>query len=91
MQRSSESSVTASFANGVSVTVTQSELSVGILSFVAALPLELHKMTSGLLGNFNEDSSDDFIYPDGSILDGGEASDEDIHDFGQSCKFCLMI
>lgn len=85
LQRSPENSIAVSFANGVSVTVSQSEVSAGLLSFVAMVPLELHKMSSGLLGNFNEDSSDDFMYPDGTVLDIG-SSDAEIHDFGQSCK-----
>lgn len=86
LQRSSEKSVHVSFANGLSVTVAQSELSAGLLSFVATFPLEFHKMTSGLLGNFNDDNRDEFVLSDGSMLDSAKPSDEDIHDFGQSCK-----
>ena len=60
-------------------------LSLGLLSFVATSPEESMGTTVGLLGNFNGDTSDDFMYRNGTFLDA-DASDRMIHDFGQSCK-----
>ena len=82
LQRSLEDSIDVSFVNGISLTVSQSS---GLLSFLIKVPLELHKMASGLLGNFNEDPSDDFTLRDGTMLEAG-SSEEEIYDFGQSCK-----
>lgn len=87
--RSTDNSVDASFINGVSVTVTQSELSFDILGFVLMVPPHLHKMASGLLGNFNDEREDDFMYPDGTLLDM-DPHDEQIHNFGQSCELLLL-
>lgn len=85
IERSSDNSIDVSFVNGISLTVTQSELSFEILGFVLMVPLEYHKMASGLLGNFNEEVDDDFMYPDGTLLDV-DPPDEQIHHFGQSCE-----
>ena len=42
-------------------------------------------MTLGLAGNFNGNSMDDFVYQNGTML-GNDATDREIHFFGQSCK-----
>jgi hypothetical protein len=87
LRRDSDNSIDVFFVNGVSLTVTHT---FGLLSFVLMVPLvqEIHKTAAGLLGNFNEESSDDFTYPNGSVLDGG-SSDEEIYNFGQSCEFAI--
>lgn len=47
--------------------------------------------TSGLLGTFNGDPSDNFMYPDGTIL-APDASDPMIHEWGQTCMlFCNTL
>lgn len=80
--RTEPNRITSSFFNGASVTVT---LSVGILNFMAALPHDFMGQTRGLLGNFNENDTDDFIFQNGTILDVG-ATDRMIHSFGQTCE-----
>ena len=86
-ERNTESSIISSFRNGISVTIS---LSFGLLSFVASLPQEFQGITTGLLGNFNGDIEDDYMYPNGTTLDP-DASDRMIHDFGQSCKFMSSL
>ena len=81
LERTSENSILTSFSNGIAVTVSES---FGLLSFVSSIPEEFQGMPVGLLGNFNGDSSDDLIYPNGTQLDI-DSSDRMIHDFGQSC------
>ena len=80
--RTEANKITSSFYNGVSVTIT---MSTGILNFMAALPQEFMGNTRGLLGNFNQNDTDDLVYPNGTIL-STEAGDRMIHLFGQTCK-----
>ena len=81
-ERSMNSSIISSFENGITVTVSVSQ---GILSFVATVPEEFRGNTTGLLGNFNGDATDDLAYPNGTVL-GADPSDSMIHNFGQSCE-----
>ena len=81
LERTSESSLSVSFMNGASVSLTAS---FGILGFVATLPQEFQGNTTGLMGNFNNDPTDDLMYPNGTSL--VNATDRDIHFFGQSCE-----
>lgn len=81
--RRSETSVLTVFSNGISLTVS---VSFGLLSFVITIPQPFRGNVSGLLGNFNGDSSDDLMYPNGTVLDVN-SSDRFIHDLGQSCKY----
>ena len=74
--------IESTFSNGISVTVT---LLSGLLNVVAVLPQDFMGLTQGLLGNFNGNATDDFIYPNGTMLDNS-ATDRMIHDFGQTCK-----
>ncbi len=85
--RTEANKITSSFYNGVSVTVT---LSTGILNFMAALPHEFMGITRGLLGNFNQNDTDDLVYPNGSTL-STEAGDRMIHLFGQTCKLKINV
>lgn len=82
LQRTSASSLLTTFRNGIAVTVS---VSFGLLSFVATIPAELEGMAVGLLGNVNGDQSDDFTYPNGTVL-SSDATNRMIHDFGQSCE-----
>ena len=65
-----------------------STLQYQYLSIQVFLPSFLAGLTSGLLGNFNSNTSDDFIFRNGTLLDD-QASDADIHEFSQSCKYCV--
>ena len=65
------------------LTVTQRE---DILECFINLEDSVRGNMRGLLGNFNGDSTDDFIMPNG-IQVPVNASDQMLHDFGQSCEF----
>lgn len=85
IRRTAVNAIQTTFSTGISVTVT---LQSDILDFVATLPQSFMGRTLGLLGNFNGNDTDDFIYPDGTVL-SNDAQDREIHSFGQSCKeFC---
>ena len=53
-----------------------------------ALNLVQPVTTSGILGNFNGNISDDFTFPDGRVLPS-DASDQMIHEWGQACMFVI--
>lgn len=64
--------------------------SFGILNFVASIPQEYRGFSgiSGLLGNYNGESSDDLMYANGTTI-ALDSPYQMIHEFGQSCKFSL--
>ena len=64
------------------LTVTQRQ---NILDFVVNLEDSIMGTTEGLFGNFNGDNTDDFIMPNGVQIPS-DASDQMLHDFGQSCE-----
>ena len=68
------------------LTVTQRE---DILDFVINLDPSVMGHTRGLFGNFNGDGTDDFIRPNGIVVPS-DASDQMLHDYGQSCKCGLL-
>ena len=82
LERRSSNSILTSFINGVSITVTQS---FDILNFVASIPQEYQGFSTGLLGNYNGDSSDDLMYVNGTTIAIDSPYDM-VHEFGQSCK-----
>ena len=83
IQRTSEMNrIESTFSNGISITVS---LLSGVLNIVVVLPQDFMGLTQGLLGNFNGNDTDDFIYSNGTLLDN-DASDSMIHDFGQTCE-----
>ncbi len=76
------------------LTVFDSEFTVRVRTLGQEIPditvslprnASLEGETHGLLGNGNEEESDDLVYPNGTML-SVNASDRMIHDFGQSCK-----
>ena len=77
-------SVVTVFLFDITVTVT---VAAGLPNFVQTLPQSAQETTSGLLGNFNGDETDDFVYPDGMTTLPNNATDRMIHMFGQQCKF----
>ena len=59
---------------------------VEYLAYAVNLDNSMGLTTAGLLGVINGDPSDDFTYPDGTTIPP-DASEERIHDWGQSCVF----
>ena len=81
--RPSNSSLVASFPSGVSVTV---EAKKGLLAVVFAAPSKLRGETRGLLGAWDGNKENELVFRNGSLLQGN-ATDRQIHEFGQSCKW----
>jgi len=51
--------------------------------YTLELPLAFEGNTSGLLGNYNNDDSDEFVFRNGTMI-SNSSSDREIHQFGQS-------
>lgn len=84
--RRKSNEVVTTLPSGISIYITQLS---GILNFVASLPPSSMGQTIGLLGNFNGNDRDDFIYPNGTMLDG-ISSERMIHDLGQACEYIVV-
>ena len=69
-------------STGVSVDAT---LRLGILSFTTVVQVTYMRTTEGLLGNFDDDKTNDFMNRNGSTIPYN-SSDADIFQFGQTCK-----
>ena len=77
-------SLLISFANGIMAMVNKS--ADNTLSFTLWVPESFQGLTTGLLGNFNGDSSDDLSSSNMTVL-AANATDEQIYEFGESCEF----
>ena len=80
--RSTENSITTVFNFGVSINIS---VVAGIPNYVLTVPEQYRNQSRGLLGNFNGNDTDDFVFRNGTLL-RNDASDFEIHQFGQSCK-----
>ena len=81
VERSSNNSITVSFPSGVGITINYT---AGLLVYTLEVPSSFEGTTSGLLGNYNNDDSDEFVFHNGSVI-SNSSSDREIHQFGQSC------
>ena len=81
--------ITAQFSSGAQISAT---VELGIISIIfISLPSSLKNITSGLLGNFNGDESDDLLPRGESIPLLTSSSLQDIHImFGITCTFKLF-
>ena len=82
--REAENSISCITPAGVSITITNSN---GALSFVLIVPPSWKGLTTGLMGNFNGNKSDEFI-PRHQVMPLSDAiSDRNLHwMFAQTCK-----
>ena len=80
IERSSNNSITVSFPSGVGVTINYT---AGLLVYTLEVPLSFERNNSGLLGNYNSDNSDEFVFRNGTMMSN---SSSDRGQFGQSCK-----
>ena len=66
------------------------EIYVGIrnLEFTVTVPTSLKGDTAGLMGNYNDDNSDDFKLPDGTTLTTDQTNTERkvFENFGRECE-----
>ena len=77
-----EDSLVITTPNGASLSVRMENSFLGIS---VELSESFRDDTSGLLGVFNGDVSDDFTLPNGTVLD--ISLEKDIYQFGLACKF----
>ena len=83
LSRPQGNSFLVTFPSGISVTVTELQ---GSHTIVCAAPTSFKGNTKGLLGTWNDDTLDDFLRPDGTMLPSN-ATGRQIHfDFGLHCK-----
>ncbi|XP_059167478.1 fibrillin-2-like [Physella acuta] len=76
--------------NSLRVEISPSRKSIGmtvtlvneLLEFSLMMDKKYQKMTAGLLGNFNEDRTDDFICPNGTQL-SNDASEKQLYEYGK--------
>ena len=81
VERSSNNSITVSFASGVGIAINYT---AGLLVYTLEVPSSFEGTTSGLLGNYNNNDSDEFVFRNGTMI-SNSSSDREIHQFGQSC------
>ena len=82
IERVSNNSIIVLFPSGVGITINST---VGMLVYILQVPSSFEGTTSGLLGNYNNDDSDEFVFRNGTMI-SNSSSDREIHQFGQSCK-----
>ena len=87
IERSSNNSIAVSFPSGVGITINNT---AGLLVYTLELPLAFEGTTSGLLGNYNNDDSDEFVFCNGTMI-SNSSSDREIHQFGKSCKLSSVF
>ena len=83
VNQTSPNTVAVTFMSDISVEITAQ---VGLLSFVVTLPQQFMMDARGLLGNFDGNSTNDFIFRNGTMIPDS-STDREIHNFGQSCKY----
>ena len=94
-ERSAVDSLLLLFRSGVALSFSYSN---EIFNFIINLPPSLNGLTEGLLGTLNGISSDDLIFPNGTLLEI-TSTDATKHIFGQSCELnaglsiltCLLL
>ncbi|XP_059158121.1 uncharacterized protein LOC131942326 [Physella acuta] len=78
--RKQNESIIASLPESIGITVT---LVNELLEFSLTLDKKYQNMTTGLLGNFNGDKTDDFIFPNGTRL-SDDSSEKQLYEYGKS-------
>lgn len=68
-------------------TEIQLTLSIGFksLEFSISMPTKFENLTRGLLGNFNGNKNDDFVLPNGQILNSNITDRQIFEIFGPAC------
>lgn len=88
VRKHSMETMSASFANGAYFEVTEENEIISVM--LVSLPVVFRGMTSGLMGNFNGNISDDLIPKDGEEPIPLDSSLQVIHEqFGITCKWNL--
>lgn len=61
-----------------------------ILEFSVELELKYQGLTKGLLGNFNGNNADDFIFPNGTTLPNN-TSERELYEYGKTCRLLFIL
>ena len=86
VNQTSPNTVAVTFVSDVSIEITAQ---VGLLSFVVTLPEQFMMDARGLLGNFDGNSTNEFVFRNGTMIPDS-STDRQIHNFGQSCEYTLV-
>ncbi len=81
LTRSSVDTIVVLFQSSISVDVS---LRAGALTATPAIPPVFNGTLTGLLGNFDDDDTNDFIYRNGTIA-SNDISDREKHIVAQTC------
>ena len=81
--RDTDDNIVTSFSSGAVVSI--SVAAGGIPNFVLTLPQSAGGQLEGLLGDYDGDDTNEFVFRNGTML-SNDASDREIHEFGKSCK-----
>ena len=82
--RVAEDTLSVSFASSISVEMS---LRQGTLSSLLQIPPQFNGTVTGLLGNFDGDETNDFMYRNGTIA-SNDIPDREKHILAQTCEFC---
>ena len=86
VNQTSNNTVAVAFMTEITLEVSAQ---VGLLSFVVVLPEQFMMQARGLLGNFDENSTNEFVFRNGTMIPDS-SRDREIHNFGQSCECCWL-
>ena len=86
VNQTSNNTVAVTFMTEITVEVA---VQVGLLSFVVVLPEQFMMQARGLLGNFDGNSTNEFVLRNGTMIPDS-SRDREIHNFGQSCE-CIFV
>ena len=60
-----------------------------MLHVLVQTPNSLQGQLKGLMGNYDTDPDNDFMFPNGSVL-SPNTTEKGLFPFGQGCKFCIL-
>ena len=87
LTRNTNDTIVASFQSTVAV---EFSLSVGVLSAVTRVPPQFNGTLSGLLGNFDGNAANDFMYRNGTIAIDS-ITDREKHVVAQTCELHVNV
>ncbi len=79
----------AEFSGGSNIEIRVQNSIISVM--LVTLPNHYRSLTRGLMGNYNDDASDDLIPKDSSINIPVDSSAEEIFDFGNTCSFNVHV
>lgn len=73
--------------SGIGITITPA---IKALDISVNMPVTFRNQTKGLLGNYNNDPSDDFTLPNGTVLPSNITDRQKFVHFGIHCKLYIL-